>query len=180
MTEPNDLSIARVARLLEARSDLTSALTSREKKARSVARLMRVQALYQMELSGIGVESVIKEFSDFRLDGHLDAEEGQVNVGEADADFFAEGLRGVIDQQGVIDRLISDRLAQGWRMERLDATLRALLRSGAWELKFRPDIGTEIILDEYVEMAKAFFDEADSRFVNGALDGVSRDARPRD
>ena len=73
--------------------------------------------------------------------------------------------------------MVVDRLAQGWRMERLDATLRALLRSGAWELKYRPDIATEIILDEYVEMAKAFFDESEARFVNGALDGVGRDCR---
>ena len=64
-------------------------------------------------------------------------------------------------------------------MERLDATLRALLRSGAWELSHKTEVPKEIVIDEYVELAKAFFDEAEAKFVNAALDGVARDVRPK-
>ena len=166
-----DKTMASVLKSLETRQIEQPGLSRADKKARTVARLMRVQALYQMELSGIGVESVIREFSDHRLEGTLESEDGLVNLGDADHEFFAEGLRGIVANQNVIDTMVVDRLAQGWRMERLDATLRA------WELKYRPDIATEIILDEYVEMAKAFFDESEARFVNGALDGVGRDCR---
>ena len=172
-----DKTMASVLKSLETRQIEQPGLSRADKKARTVARLMRVQALYQMELSGIGVESVIREFSDHRLEGTLESEDGLVNLGDADHEFFAEGLRGIVANQNVIDTMVVDRLAQGWRMERLDATLRALLRSGAWELKYRPDIATEIILDEYVELAKACFDESEARFVNGALDGVGRDCR---
>ena len=53
----------------------------------------------------------------------------------------------------------------------------ALLRCGAWELLKHPDTPREVVIDEYVELAKAFFDEAEAKFVNAALDGVARDVR---
>ena len=149
------------------------ALTRKEKRARTVSRLVLVQALYQMEITGGGVESVIREFSDYRFEGDLEGEQ----LAEADEAFFAEGARMVVKEQAVIDLLVSDRLASGWRIERLDTTVRAILRAGTWELKFRPDIGLEVIINEYVEIARAFFGETEARFVNGALDGVARDAR---
>ena len=151
----------------------SSGLTSKEKRARTVARLVLVQALYQMELSGSGVESVIREYSDHRFEGDLDGEK----LAEADEAFFAEGARAVVKQQDTIDRLITDRLAAGWRIERLDTTVRAILRAGAWELKFRPDVAVEVVINEYVEIARAFYGETEARFVNGALDGIAKDTR---
>lgn len=87
-------------------------------------------------------------------------------------------VRGVVGDQRAIDAMITKRLASNWRLERLDATLRALLRSGAWELANKPDAPREVVLNEYVELAKAFFDDAEAKFVNAALDGVARDVRP--
>jgi N utilization substance protein B len=100
-------------------------------------------------------------------------------LAEADEDWFAEIVRGVVTGQRFIDTAVKARLASNWRLERLDATLRALLRCGAWELMERPEVPREIVIDEYVELAKAFFDEAESKFVNAALDGVARDVRPK-
>ena len=76
-----------------------------------------------------------------------------------------------------IGAAIVKRLAENWRLERLDATVRAMLRAGVFELEHRPEIPTEVVIDEYVELAKAFFDEAEAKFVNAALDGVARDVR---
>lgn len=148
-------------------------LSAKEKRARTVARLVLVQALYQMELTGGGVESIIREFTDHRFDGDLEGEP----LAEADEAFFAEGARAIVKEQSTIDALITDRLASGWRIERLDTTVRAVLRAGAWELKYRPDIGLEVVINEYVEIARAFFDETEARFVNGALDGIAKDVR---
>ncbi len=148
-------------------------LSHKEKRARTVARLILVQALYQLELTGTGVETVIREFSDHRFDGDLEGEP----LAAADEAFFAEGARAVVKEQPVIDPLIVNRLATGWRIERLDTTVRAILRAGTWELKFRPDIGLEVIINEYVEIARAFFGETEARFVNGALDGIAADVR---
>ncbi len=147
--------------------------------SRSVARLAAVQALYQMEVSSIGVESVIREFTEHRFDRALEGVEGEGDtLATADEDFFAELVRGVVSQQKTVDAAIAKRLAENWRLERLDATVRAILRAGAYELAFRPDVPTEVAIDEYVEVAKSFFESTEPGFVNGALDGVARDVRP--
>lgn len=173
MSEANSLKSV-IEHLAEAEKQRAeSALTSRQRRARTVARLAAVQALYQMELGGQGAETVVDEFRNHRFDADLDGEP----LAEADEDWFAQVVRGVVADQKAVDGAIVQRLAAGWRIERLDATLRALLRAGAWELREKPDVPREIVIDEYVELAKAFFDVAEAKFVNAALDGVARDAR---
>ena len=142
------------------------------RQARSVARLAAVQALYQMEVSGAGAEAVVREFTDHRFDRDIEGH----TLAQADEDFFAEVVRGVVAEQADIDRAIAKRLAEGWRLERIDATLRAILRAGAFELMRRPDVPHEVAIDEYVEIAKSFFEGPEPGFVNGALDGITRDA----
>jgi len=140
---------------------------------RSVARLAAVQALYQMEVSGAGVDSVIREFSEHRFDRDVEGE----RLAAADETFFAELAKGVVTNQARVDQGIVKRLASGWRLERLDATARAVLRAGAFELMYRPDVPTEVVINEYVEIAKSFFEGPESGFINGALDAIARDAR---
>jgi N utilization substance protein B len=142
------------------------------RQARSVSRLAAVQALYQMEASGIGVDAVVREFSDHRFETDIDGEP----MAAADEVFFAAIVHGVVEKQVEIDRAIVRRLASGWKLDRLDATVRAALRSGAFELMHRPDVPVEVAIDEYVEIAKAFTDE--SGFLNAALDAIARDVRP--
>jgi N utilization substance protein B len=140
---------------------------------RSVARLAAVQALYQMEAAGTGVEAVVREFLDHRFGGDIEGE----HLAEADEAFFADLVRGVVADQTAVDHAIAKRLASGWRLERIDATLRAILRAGAYELAHRPDVPTEVAIDEYVEIAKSFFEGPEPGFVNAALDGIARDQR---
>ena len=83
----------------------------------------------------------------------------------------------VVSEQGPIDAAIRRRLAEGWRLERIDSTARAILRAGAFELIRRPEIPAEVVIDEYVEIAKSFFDGPEPAFVNAALDAICRDAR---
>ena len=155
------------------KADRPPRMGARARQARSVARLAAVQALYQMELAGAGAELVLREFSDHRFGADL---EGQA-LAEADETFFREIVRGVVEDQVRIDRAIVRRLNPAWKLERLDATLRALLRAGAFELLHRGDVPSEVAINEYVELAKAFFDPSDAGFVNAALDAISRDAR---
>jgi N utilization substance protein B len=143
-----------------------------------VARLAAVQALYQMEMGGVGVDAVVREFSDHRFGGVIDSETQSPDnpLAEADEAFFAEVVRGVVADQARIDRAIVRRLAQNWKLERLDATVRAILRAGAYELAERPDVPVEVVIDEYVELAKAF-DSAEAGFINAALDAIAGDVR---
>jgi len=142
-------------------------------QARSVARLAAVQALYQMEVSAAGAEAVIREFSEHRFDRDVE----DMTMAGADEPFFADLVRGVVANQRELDSAVARRLAQNWRLERIDATVRAILRAGAYELAHRPDVPTEVVIDEYVELAKSFFEGPEPGFVNGALDGMAQDVR---
>ena len=154
-------------------------MTAPPKQARSVARLAAVQALYQMEVSSVGAEAVIREFSEHRFDrdSDPDSEGGDAPLASADEAFFADLVRGVVQHQKAVDAAIAKRLASGWRLDRLDATARAILRAGAYELAHRPDVPIEVVIDEYVELAKSFFEGPEPGFVNGALDAVAQDVR---
>lgn len=142
------------------------------RQARSVARLAAVQALYQMEVSGIGSEAVIREFADHRFEADIEGE----SLAPADETYFNAIVRGAVAHQTEIDRAIVRRLAEGWRLERLDATLRAILRAAAYELT-HGEAPVEVVIDEYVEVAKSFFEGPEPSFVNGALDAIARDVR---
>ena len=148
-------------------------MSGASRQSRSVARLAAIQALYQMETGGAGVETVIREFSEHRFDRDVDG----IKLAHADEAFFGELVRGVVKEQDAIDRAVRRRLAKDWRLERIDATVRAILRTGVYELMRRPEVPTEVAIDEYVEIAKSFFDGPEPAFVNAALDAVARDER---
>jgi N utilization substance protein B len=138
-----------------------------------VARLAAVQALYQMDMAGLGAEAVIREFQDHRFDRDLEG----VTLAPADEAWFGQIVRGVADGQGEVDGRIRSRLASGWRLERIDATARAILRAAAFELIRCAEVPVEVVIDEYVEIAKSFFEGPEPGFVNAALDGIASDAR---
>jgi N utilization substance protein B len=148
-------------------------MSGQSRQARSVARLAAVQALYQMEVSSAGVEAVIREFGEHRFDRDVD----DMSLAGADEAFFADLVRGVVAHQREVDAAVARRLAQNWRLERVDATVRAILRAGVYELTHRKDVPIEVVIDEYVELTKSFFEGAEPGFVNGALDGVAKDVR---
>lgn len=139
---------------------------------RTVARLAAVQALYQMDISGADLSRTLSEFETYRLDGDVEGEK----LAKADPAFFRMIVSGVVDDQRQLDREIDRVLAEGWPLRRIDATLRAILRAGAFELMFRPEIPFRAVINEYVEIAHAFFDDDLSRMVNGVLDTVARTA----
>jgi N utilization substance protein B len=143
------------------------------RQARSVARLAAVQALYQMEAAGAGTEAVIREFVDHRFDRDLEGE----TLAHADEAFFADLVRGVVADQAEVDTAIGRRLATGWRLDRIDATARSILRAGAFELMRRPDVPAEVAIDEYVEIGKSFFEGPEPGFINATLDAIARDER---
>ena len=141
--------------------------------ARSQARLAAIQALYQMDMTQAPLEPVIAEFRALRFGP--DAEVG--DVADADAEFFADLLRGVVRRQREIDPLIDQHLAEGWRLARIDSILRATLRAGVFELIERSDVPARVAITEYIEVARAFFDGEEPKVVNGVLDKIAHQVR---
>lgn len=140
---------------------------------RSLTRLHVVQALYQMDLVGVGVNDVVADFETYPL-----SEEGKdVETGSPDRVFFRDLVCGIVREQRVIDPLVDAHLAAGWRLTRIDSILRAILRAGTYELCWRQDVPLPVVIDEYVELAYAFFDAGKARAVNAVLDAIAREIR---
>jgi N utilization substance protein B len=141
--------------------------------ARSAARLAAVQGLYQMDLAQTDLNAVIREFTTHRFG----KTEGEDAIARADATFFAELLRGVVRRQRDIDPMVDQQLAAGWHLTRVDSILRAILRAGVFELLERPDVPGRVVINEYIDVAHAFFGEDEPKVVNGVLDKLARRLR---
>ena len=141
---------------------------------RGAARLAAVQALYQMDVAGTGLLETASEYENFRLGQEIDGDQYR----EADAQWFRAILAGVVEHQTELDPVIHGALVEGWPLSRIDSTLRAILRAGAFELVYRKDVPVPVAITEYVEIASAFFGEDEPRMVNAVLDRVARARRP--
>lgn len=148
--------------------------SERRARLRRSARLSAVQALYQMELTGQGAAKVVKQFRDHRF-GYDDEPGDYV---EADEVFFEDLLTGIVARQDEVDSLVAGVLKDGWKLSRLDATVRAILRAGGYELLARDDVPAAAAINEYVDVANAFFEGAEPGFVNATLDALSKTLRP--
>ena len=141
-------------------------------QARSAARLGAVQALYQQQMEGTALAKLLNEFHQYRLGRVIEDEE----YAEADVDFFDDIVTGVDARRAEIDDKLTGRLADGWTLARLDKTMLQILRAGAYELLARPDVPKASAISEYVDVAKAFFDDREAKFVNGILDAIAKEA----
>ncbi|MFY0613136.1 MAG: transcription antitermination factor NusB [Hyphomicrobiaceae bacterium] len=147
-------------------------------QARSAARLAAVQALYQMDMAKTDLNDIIEEFTAFRLQGRDAEDEGQaVELASADQTYFAELVRGAVRRQRDIDPLVDQKLATGWRLVRVDSTLRAIFRAAVFELMDRVEVPARVVINEYINVAHAFFSDDQSKVVNGLLDQLARELR---
>lgn len=150
-------------------------LTREERRQmRSAARLYAVQALFQMEASGQTRQAVRREFETHRFGAIYEGEE----MAEGDPDLFAKTLEDAVNWQARIDQMTDRALVAKWPIHRIDPTLRALFRAAGAEL-VEGDTPPKVVINEYVDVARAFFPEGkEPKFVNAVLDHMAREAKP--
>lgn len=146
-------------------------------KARAAARLAAVQALYQHEMEGTHLAMLLDEFHRHRLGAEIDPDLDDAQYAEAEVAFFDDVVRGALARRDEIDALLQGKLAEGWKLERLDRTMLQILRAGTYELLARADVSTGTAISEYVDVAHAFFEPREAKFVNGVLDAVAKAVR---
>ncbi|MFO0990254.1 MAG: transcription antitermination factor NusB [Alphaproteobacteria bacterium] len=146
-----------------------------ERKAnkRGAARLAAVQALYQMDVAAKGLNEIFAEFESHWIGREV---EGSQYL-PAEAAFFRDLVGGVVREQSTLDPMIDAALTKGWPLKRIEALLRALLRSGSYELAHRGDIPARVIVSEYVDVAHAFFGKEETGMANAVLDELARSLR---
>jgi N utilization substance protein B len=148
--------------------------------ARTAARLAAVQALYQIEATDAAPTEVIKDFLTGRTGGILmtedpdTAQESVVRTTELDTETFIGLVRTVEDRGSDIDGMIRGALSPEWPWDRLEMTLKALLRAAVAEILTRTDIPTKATVSEFIDIAHAFYDGSEPRMLNAVLDKIAR------
>jgi N utilization substance protein B len=150
-----------------------NAKEKRKANKRGAARLAAVQALYQMDLAGTGINEILAEFESHWLGREV---EGAQYL-PAEAAFFRELVSGVLDDQRTLDPMIDQALEQGWPLKRIETILRAVLRAGTYELIKRQDVPARVVVTEYADIAAAFVEREETGMVNAVLDQLARRLR---
>ncbi|HSO43151.1 MAG TPA: transcription antitermination factor NusB [Rhodospirillales bacterium] len=148
---------------------MTADLRPSAARKRSAARLAAVQAIYEMDLAGTTPNVVIDEF----LRGRWKAGVGEAELAELDPAHFAEVIREVAARREALDVAVEGALAEKLKVDRLEILLRAILRAGGYELSSRPDIPAKVIINEYLDVAHAFFSGKEPALVNAVLDRMA-------
>ena len=149
------------------------AAKDRKANRRGAARLAAVQALYQMDIAGTGINDILAEFESHWIGREVEGEQYL----PAEAAYFRDIVSGVVREQRSLDPLIDKVLAGGWPLKRIEAILRAVLRAGAYELAHRSDVPGRVIVSEYVGVAHAFVDKEETGMVNAVLDQLAHQWR---
>jgi len=141
---------------------------------RQAARLAAVQALYQWQEGAHGPDEIVEQFLKVRTG---EAGEGGMRR-DADRPLFKDVVAGTVANKEELEQIVSAALSKDWTWARIDRLVRAILLAGTYELLHRKDVPLRVAINEYVEIAHAFYDQGEPSFVNSVLDRVGRNARP--
>jgi N utilization substance protein B len=139
------------------------------KSKKSSSRLFAVQILYEMEINGKSFEVIQKRFEEesfFEIEKIND-------LGSPSKAYIEILVKGVSNNQDKVDNIIKDNLVN-WSLSRINSLARAILRTSVFELLDVNDVPNKVVFNEYIEIAKFFFDGDEPSFINGVLDSVSK------
>lgn len=143
-------------------------------RMRSAARLAAVQAIYEMEVAGATADMVVAAFLTNRWDQGPEGPE----LAKPDPVHLAQVIRGVAARREAIDVSIDMALSDKFNVTRLEALLLAILRAGAYELSSCPEVPAKVVINEYLDVAHAFFTGKEPGLVNAVLDRMAVATRP--
>ena len=146
---------------------------ARRANRRGAARLAAVQALYQMDVAATPLHEILAEFESHWLGREVEGDEYL----PAEAAHFREVVGGVVSEQRKLDPMIDAALQKGWPLKRIETVLRAILRAGAYELDYKPDVPARVVVSEYVDVAHAYVDADETGMINAVLDQLARQLR---
>jgi N utilization substance protein B len=139
-------------------------------KGRPAARLAAVQALYQLEQEPTTPQKVVVEFINHRFNEIVDG----TRFITPDKTLFQDIVLGVMERLADLDPIITSALAEGWRLERIESVVRAVLRAAVFELSRDTSVPTPVVINEYIEITKSFCSPSEVAFVNGSLDTLAK------
>ena len=138
------------------------------------SRKIAVQAVFQFFFSNDEANKVLDEFHEYRV-----KEKAYCRL-KYDINFFNKIVRGVFNDKEEIFSLIEECLSKEWMLERLDPTMQAIISLAIYEFKKYPDTPTNVVINEYVSIARLYLDDSNTGFVNGVLDKLGKKIRNKE
>ncbi|GAB4235971.1 MAG: transcription antitermination factor NusB [Kiloniellaceae bacterium] len=135
----------------------------------SAARLLAVQALYQIAVGQESAKQVLQEFLQHRVEEDIEG----LKHASVNRELLAELVEGATRKAEELDDMIAAVLDEDWTLDRLEILLRGLLQAATYELAERLEVPARVVISEYVDLANAFFDGRETAFVNGLLDRLA-------
>ena len=132
------------------------------------SRKIAVQAVFQFFFSNEEANKVLDEFHEYRV------KENAYCRLKYDINFLNKIVRGVFNDKEEIFSLIEECLSKEWMLDRVDPTMQAILSLAIYEFKNYPDTPTNVVINEYVSIARLYLDDSNTGFVNGVLDKIGK------
>ena len=151
-------------------------------RKKSGARLAAVQAAYMAAFSGLSVDEVVEDFLKGEIGRYAIEEDGLsgehlVELEEMDKPYFEKIVRGVHANKASLEKSLRLHLKDGSAYDHMNATMQALLLCAMYELAYTTDVDAKIIIQEYVDLAYAFFMKNEPKMINALLDQIAKDVR---
>ena len=151
-------------------------------RKKSGARLAAGQACYMAAFSGLSVDEVIEDFLKGEVGRYAIEEDGMANeemveLEEMDKPYFEKLVRGVQAKKEDLENALRSYLKDGAAYDHMNATMQALLLCAVYELGFTTDVDAKVLIQEYVDLAYAFFMKNEPKMINALLDQIAKNAR---
>lgn len=152
-------------------------------KMKSGARLAAVQANYMIALGQLPVDEVIEDFVQGKIgrfaidDSNGEDNEKFVELGPIDTAYFEQMVRGAQSKKEELEKSLNQFLHGEWSYEKMNGIMQALLLSAVYEIANTTDVDVKILIQEYVDLAYAFFSKNEPKMVNAVLDQIAHAVR---
>ncbi|MGB0684513.1 MAG: transcription antitermination factor NusB [Magnetovibrionaceae bacterium] len=144
-----------------------------KRRKRTISRLMAVQALYEISLTGASADPILRDFIQNRW-SRFEVGEGDFDgLPEPDAGHLGAVVRGVLDREAELDGIIKGALAEDLSLDRMEPLLHMILRAGTYELLGKADVPPKVIVSEYADVTHSFYSDTEVALVNGLLDRLA-------
>lgn len=156
---------------------------SKKIRRKSGARLAAVQATYMIAYGQLPLDTVIEDFVQGKVGRYVIEEnsytetEEMLEVSPIDTTYFEDVVRGVHTKKQDLEKSLSLFLNDKWSFDRMNGTLQALLLCAVYELSNTTDVDTKVLIQEYVDLAYAFFNKNEPKMVNALLDQIAHSIR---
>lgn len=151
-------------------------------RKKSSARLAAVQAVYMASFGDLPIDEVIEDFTSgqvgrYAIQEKNDGQEELVEVSPIDTAYFEKLVRGVNTRKEALEKSLSLYLKESLDFEKMDGPMKAILLCAVYELTNTLDVDTKVLIQEYVDLAYAFYNKNEPKMVNALLDQIAHNIR---